>query len=306
MSFALSSMWSQHRFDDLRSLAQAAMALGFPSLEISHIVTPDQVADLRPGDIPILSVHYPAPTRPSPYGRPADTFLSSPDEERRQWAVAQGERCLQFAAEMGAQAVCVHLGTVDMPTHWEWALEQRYLGGQSQSPLYTKLRDHIIAERAARAPAYLNAARRSLDALAKIAQRLGVRIGIESRRHYREIPILDDLAILLREHNPDLVGLWYDMGHVQVLANLGFHRHQDWLDAFADRIVGVHVHDVIGLRDHLLPGLGELDFAHIARHLPNTAVRTLELDWYYEGEELREGLMHVRAAGCIPEESIAP
>jgi len=46
--------------------------------------------------------------------------------------------------------------------------------------------------------------------------------------------------------------------------------------------------------------LGELDFAHIARYLPNTTVRTFEIDWYHEGEELQAGLAHVRAAGCLP------
>ncbi|MCS7219888.1 MAG: TIM barrel protein [Anaerolineae bacterium] len=298
--FALSSMWAQHRFEDVRSLAQAAAVLGFPAVELSHTTTITHVDGVRPGEIPITSVHYPAPAEPSPYRYSADALLSSLDETARRWAVAQGERSLQFAAEMGAQAVCVHLGTVEMPSHLEWALEQRYLGGQVGSPSFLRLRDQIIAERAQRQGPYLDAARRSLDELAATAMRLGVRIGIESRRFYREIPTWEELAVLLRDHDPQTVGFWYDMGHVQVLANLGFHEHQAWLDALADRIVGVHMHDVIGLRDHLPPGLGELDFAYLARHLPATAVRTFELDWYYEGEELQQGLAYARAAGCIP------
>ncbi len=299
--FALSSMWSQHRFDNVRSLAQAAAALGFPAVELSHTTTTAHVNGLRPGEATIASVHYPAPTGPSPYRRSADALLSSLDEAARRWAVAQGERCLQFAAEMGARAICVHLGTVEMPTHLEWALEQRYLSGQTSSPAFLRLRDQIIAERAQRQAPHLEAARRSLDELAAAAMRLGVCIGIESRRFYREIPTWDELAILLKDHDPQTVGFWYDAGHVQVLANLGFHEHQAWLDAFAGRIVGVHLHDVIGLRDHLLPGLGELDFAHITRYLPATAIRTFELDWYYEGEELQQGLAYAQAAGCLPE-----
>ncbi len=298
--FALSSMWSQHRFEDVRSLAQVAAALGFPAIELSHTTTSAHVDSLRPGEIAITSIHYPAPTEPSPYRRPADALLSSPDEAARRWAVAQGERSLQFAAEMGAQAVCIHLGAVEMPTHLEWALEQRFLSGQAGSPTFLRLRDQIIAERAQRQTLHLDAARRSLDELAALAARLGVRIGIESRRFYREIPNWDELAILLRDHDPQTVGFWYDMGHVQVLANLGFHEHQAWLDAFADRIIGVHLHDVVGLRDHLLPGLGELDFRLLARYLPAAAIRTFELDWYYEGEELQQGLAYARAAGCVP------
>mgnify|MGYP003930550511 CR=1 FL=1 len=293
-------MWSQHRFDHVSALAQVATALGFPAIELSHITTPAYVNGLRPGEVAIASVHYPAPTEPSPYRRPADALLSSLDETARRWAVAQGKRSLYFAAEMGAQAVCIHLGTVEMPSHLEWALEQRYLSKQTGSPAFLHLRDQIIAERAQRQAPYLDAARRSLDELATIAMRLGIRIGIESRRFYREIPTWDELVTLLKDHDPQIVGFWYDMGHVQVLANLGFHKHQAWLDAFADRIVGVHLHDVIGLRDHLLPGLGELDFTHLARYLPTSAIRTFELDWYYEGEELRQGLTYAQAAGCLP------
>jgi sugar phosphate isomerase/epimerase len=166
-------------------------------------------------------------------------------------------------------------------------------------PAYLRLRDQIIAARTRRQPPFFEAARRSLDELAALAIRYGLRLGVESRRQYREIPSFEELGILLADHAPATVGFWYDPGHVQVLANLGFHQHQPWLDLFAARIVGVHLHDVIGLRDHLLPGLGELDFAHIGRHLPADAVRTFELDWYYEEQELQTGLAHARAAGCV-------
>ena len=48
---------------------------------------------------------------------------------------------------------------------------------------------------------------------------------------------------------------------------------------------------MIGLRDHLLPGQGELDFRAIARDLPEEAVITCELDWYYTPEEIVQGAM---------------
>ncbi len=293
MPYALSTMWMQHRFQDLPAFWEAAQALGFAGIEVSHVVRQEQVADLRPGHVPIRAVHYPAPVQPSPFSQPADVLLSSPDPEARAWAVEQGRHCLRFAAAMGAQAVCVHLGTVDMPTHLEWALEQRFLGRQRSTPYYRALRDRILAERARRQTPFLEAARRSLDELTPVARELGLRIGIESRRHYREIPSLDELTLLLDEQDPDVVGFWYDMGHVEVLHNLGYHQHQEWLNRFGPRIVGVHIHDTLGLRDHLLPGLGELNFGHIANYLPGDAVRTLELDWYYSQEELAAALAFV-------------
>ncbi len=51
-----------------------------------------------------------------------------------------------------------------------------------------------------------------------------------------------------------------------------------------------------GLRDHLLPGLGEMDFARImARRCPRSAVLTCELDWYYTPQEIVAGRSYVVA-----------
>ena len=113
--------------------------------------------------------------------------------------------------------------------------------------------------------------------------------GSNSRVNHWQIPTFNELGVLLAASDPGTVGFWYDCGHVQVLHNLGFHRHQDWLTAYCERIVGVHCHDVIGLRDHLLPGLGEINFQDIARVLPKEAVITCELDWYYTPEEIMQG-----------------
>jgi sugar phosphate isomerase/epimerase len=59
--------------------------------------------------------------------------------------------------------------------------------------------------------------------------------------------------------------------------------------------VGVHLHDVAGLRDHLLPGLGQLNFADVIAPVPRTAVLTCELDWYFTPQEILAGAEHVVA-----------
>jgi len=141
--------------------------------------------------------------------------------------------------------------------------------------------------RAEHAPRYIEAVRRSLDSLAVTAEKHGVRIGLESRRYPHEIPNLEEAAALLAEHDPTVVGFWYDMGHCRVTANLGFASESDWLTTLGDRILGVHMHDVVGLRDHLLPGMGEIDFIAKTPYIPPTATLTWEVDWYFTEEELR-------------------
>lgn len=293
---ALSTMWMQHRFDQVAEFAAAARDLGFGGIELSHIVTPAMLEGVDLPKLGVRSVHFPAPIEPSPFGAPAEALLSAPDEDARRWAVAQGYGSIDLAVQCGATAVCLHLGETPAARHLEWALAQRYLGGQAGTPVYNAARQAVEANRQQVAGPALDAARRSLDELASYARPRGVRLGIESRVNYWQIPTLDELTVLLDESDPAVVGFWYDCGHVQVLHNLGFHRHARWLEMFANRIVGVHFHDVIGLRDHLLPGMGEIDFDRMAARLPAGAVSTCELDWYFDGDEVVEGAKVVAAA----------
>ena len=295
--FALSTMWMQHRFTAVADFAAAALALGFGGIEISHIVTPAMLAGADVAALPIRSVHFPAPTLPSPFGAPAEALLSAVDDRQRGWAVAQGYASIDLAAAAGADAVCLHLGEVRARRELEWALAQRFLGGQHGTAIYAAALAEVMADRASAAGPALDAARRSLAELAAYARPRGVRLGIESRVQHWQIPTLEELILLLDENDPAVVGFWYDCGHVQVLHNLGFHRHEAWLAASAARIVGVHLHDTAGLRDHLLPGLGELDFGRIMASLPAQAARTCELDWYFSGEEITAGAATLASFG---------
>jgi sugar phosphate isomerase/epimerase len=292
---ALSTMWMQHRFDRVADFAAAARDLGFSGIEVSHIVTPAMLGDADVAGLGIRSVHFPAPAAPSPFGLPAEALLSSTDDDGRRWAVAQGYASIDFAAAAGAAAVCLHLGETPASRHLEWALAQRFLGGQRGTAVYDQALAEVEADRARVARPALDAARRSLEELAGYARPRGVRLGVESRVQYGQIPTFDELGLLLAESDPAVVGFWYDCGHVQVLHNLGLHQHEAWLAAYAGRIVGVHLHDVAGLRDHLLPGLGELDFGRITAFVPRSAVLTCELDWYYTPQEILAGARYVVA-----------
>ena len=292
---ALSTMWMQHRFVHVADFAAAARDLGFGGIEVSHIVTPAMMGDVDVATLGIHSVHFPAPAAPSPFGPPAEALLSSTADNQRRWAVAQGYASIDLAAAAGATAVCLHLGETPASRHLEWALAQRFLGGQRGTAIYDQALAEVEADRARVAGPALDAARRSLEELAGHAKLRGVRLGIESRVHYGQIPTFAELGLLLAESDPAVVGFWYDCGHVQVLHNLGFHHHETWLTTYAGRIVGVHLHDVAGLRDHLLPGLGELDFEVIMAFVPRASVLTCELDWYYTPQEITAGAEHVMA-----------
>jgi sugar phosphate isomerase/epimerase len=141
------------------------------------------------------------------------------------------------------------------------------------------LRDQAWQEREAAKQPHLQAALLSIRALGEHAVGTGVRIGVECRDKYDEIPSLDEYVDVFEASAGLPVGYWHDAGHGAKLEYGGFVEHEEYLRRYGDRLVGMHVHDTRGARDHLAPGQGETDFAMLARYLapaPAT-IRTLEL-----------------------------
>jgi len=173
----------------------------------------------------------------------------------------------------------------------EATMRQLYRDGKRHSPEYERLLAQMIAERAMRAPAHLAAVRRSLAELAEQAARLDVRLGLENRDHYFEIPLIDELAELLDEGYGDTVGYWHDVGHAQKSEYKGYGPHEAWLERFADRIIGIHLHDIAGMEDHLAAGQGQMPWEMLARRLPaGDILRTCEFQNTNSPEQVAAGL----------------
>lgn len=124
-------------------------------------------------------------------------------------------------------------------------------------------------------------------------------MGLENRYHYMDILTLDEMKFLLELAGPEQLGFWYDVGHAQTLDRLGFFPHEEWLKRYAGRIVGIHLHDVVGINDHDASGNGEVDFARIAGFLPADAIHTLELKSSITTEQVKKSLRFLAHKGCI-------
>ena len=85
---SLSTMWLAGRFARLADFVPAGSKLGFSWFELNYQVTPEILGDVRPGQVPTSSVHYPCPrTLPEEAFGEEDIFFSSPDELRREQAL---------------------------------------------------------------------------------------------------------------------------------------------------------------------------------------------------------------------------
>jgi sugar phosphate isomerase/epimerase len=125
------------------------------------------------------------------------------------------------------------------------------------------------------------------------AERRQVRLGLETRYHYHELPGPDDFGPLLEEFAGSPLGYWHDTGHAHVNEHMGLVAEGQLLEALSGHLIGVHFHDAQGLDDHLPPGSGRIDFKALASSLTPEVVQVLELRPGTPLEAVRDGLAHL-------------
>ncbi|MBC8254940.1 MAG: sugar phosphate isomerase/epimerase [Ardenticatenia bacterium] len=305
---ALSTMWMQNTHQSLAEFFDAAQEIGFETFELNRSVTQALLegTSLPPGAIP--SVHAPCPTNADTEG----AQISAIDKEERAVAIEAVAATIRLAEEIGAGAIILHPGGVDVSPELERELRALYDQGHKGSDRYDDLKAELVEARARNAERYLDATRWSLDRLAGVADSAGVRIGLENRFAYREIPLPHELDLILQELAGP-VGFWFDTGHAYVQEALGFVHHAEWLDGFGEHLIGVHLHDVqvvsqppdadqspaqdAALRDHIIPGTGVVDFPEVLRSTTDSVLVTCEFDWYHSPEQVSAGLDHLREIG---------
>ncbi len=303
---SLSSMWGLSSKDHpgwseyLPDFFEQARRLGFTRFELNHQVDSDMLAGLELGLYQFNSLHEPCPADvPMPVLKEHDWLISSLDEENRRQGVRMIKRTINLACDIGVKVVVVHSGTVNIDTTLENQLRRLFEQEQSGSPEYLDLKEKLVQARAQQSAACLEAAQKSLRELIDYAGQYHIRLGLENRYHYLDIPLLDEMQALLDLADSEALGFWYDVGHAQNLDRLGFFPHEEWLKRYATRIIGVHLHDARGITDHLAPGLGEVDFAWLASYLPPQALRTCEFKPCNTPEQIQAGMQVLLQTGCI-------
>ncbi len=275
---ALSTMWAVGRFDRLPDFFSSAADLGFGRFELNHQVDSRMLDGVDLNGCQIAAIHEPCPADISTSAlRERNWLISSTDEAGRQQGVRAVRRSIDLANELGAGIIVVHAGQVEVDFQLEHELRRLFRDGQAQTARYQELKERLISARAEHVEASLDSVQRSILELLAYAGRAGIRLGLENRYHYLDIPIPDEMERLLDLADDGRLGFWHDVGHAQTLDNLGFFPHAEWLQRFAPRMVGVHLHDIRGLQDHHAAGLGEMDWEMVARYLPADIVRTCEI-----------------------------
>lgn len=297
---ALSTSWKSEECRDGDKLVQAVADAGFDGIELEYRIVAtifqQMLPALKRSGLKVVSVHnyFPIPPILSPSKGGGDLFiLSHPDREARLEAIKWTTRTIQHAGDLGACAVVLHCGRVDMAPEME-ILREYFNTGRIASEEARTFIDRKQEERDLIKPKYMNSLRFSMDRLIPIAERQNITLGLENRYHYHELPGPDDFETLFAEFSGAPLGYWHDTGHAHANERLGITACGEMLKRYADCLVGIHLHDAIGLEDHFAPGKGEIDFEAVRPLLTKDMPAVVELKPGTREADVSAGLRFVR------------
>lgn len=272
--------------------------LGFSHIELSHGMTiaklPGIQKAFKRGIFNCSGVHNYFPS-------PVEVMIDAPDAYEftshrpfdRQRAMDMTLRTLELAAEFQAGYLVLHMGSVPMPPkRWTRPLSAMVAAGESHEPKFIQSKIAFVKKREKIAPLYFHRALEALTTIADRAAELGIKLAVESRSRFEDMPTEREM-IALQAHftNHPSVGYWHDFGHVQLKHNLGLLDHTEWLEQITPYLIGGHVHDVEWpARDHRVPFSGTLDYAALLKFFPPHCPLVWELSPTRDAEEIRSAL----------------
>ncbi len=297
---AVSTMWGINRHANFNDFFVESRKLGFARFELNHQVNPTMLDEIDFNTYHINSLHEPCPAiTPLPEMDRKDWLISSLDEEKRSIAVHSVKNTIDMAVQLGCRYVVLHPGGTRIDRSLETQIRTLYDSGKKDTLEFGFLREKMISARAQVQDAHLAAVIKSLKEIGPYAFNAGIALALENRYHYYDIPLLDEMQVLLDLFDDFGWGFNYDVGHAQALGRLGFSKHEDWLTRYAGRMIAVHLHDVVGITDHQVPGIGDIDFQWVASHLKSSVYRTLEVSPKYQAEDITRGMEHLVKTGCV-------
>lgn len=276
-------------------LREIKTQLGFDLIELGHGIRISLMPGIQKmfdaGEVRFSSLHNFCPLPVEVMGASPDCYtFSSSSARERQRAVRQTLQTIDFAERLGAPFVVLHLGRVPIKPVTE-PLIALAKAGEIYSRKYVRQKIAAVANREAAAPACLASVKECLKPIVEHAAAKNIRLGIENRRGYEEIPSEREIPPLLEELDSPQCGYWHDFGHLQIKENLGFVDHAEWLRAIGPRTLGCHVQDCIWpAQDHQPPFAGSIDLEKLVPLLPPSCLFVWEMSPRKTVEQIRQSV----------------
>ncbi len=256
----------------LREMAE----LGFEWVELSHgiriTLVPGILKAVEEGVVKIASCHNFCPLPTGVMHAAPNLYMpsSANPRERDQW-MRHSKRTIDFACQVKAGKVVMHLGSVEYFWFNPARKVDHYLDDHpgtdlSKNAAYQKLLAKSLARLKERMPAYWENTKQGLLELLPYAGQKGIMLGFENREKFDELPLdADHPALIEAMARPGVCGYWHDTGHAQIKQDMCLLNHREHLEKNASNAIGFHLHDVSADgRDHQTIGSGKIDFEMVS------------------------------------------
>ena len=292
-------------------MLQEIAALGFEYAELSHGIrvslVPGILAAVDAGEIRISTLHNfcPLPMGVT-HAAPNIYQFTSEDARERENALKQTFKTLDFAVRVKARLVVLHMGSLTAmkpkaflglfgPEDFTDTMLDLIAAKQNETPKFYQLLAGVFEQHDLHKPAPMERTAAALKEIATRAAELGLQLGVENREALEEVPLDNDMAEFLAGFPSATVRYWHDTGHAQIKEHLGFLQHTTHLGALADRLGGLHIHDVeFPGKDHREPGTGTVDFAALKPFVKPEHIKVFEFSPGMTVEALKRGVAHVK------------
>jgi sugar phosphate isomerase/epimerase len=290
---AFSTSWNSNRHTSGEEMLREIKSLGFDLIELGHGIRISLVPGIQKmfdaGEVHFSSLHNFCPLPVEVLSASPDCYqMSARDKSERDRAVKQTLQTIDLAARLEAPFVVLHLGSVAMNPITDELINLAQKG-ELLSRHYVHKKVDAVRKREELAAVPLGRVKQCLRPIVAHAAAKNIRLGIEGRRGYEEIPSEREIPELLGEIGAPHVGYWHDMGHIQIKENLGFLDHADWLRTIAPRTFGCHMQDVKWpAQDHQPPFLGDMRLEPLIHLLPSDCQIVWELSPRRSADEVMQ------------------
>jgi len=281
--------------------------LGFSHVELSHGVritlVPGILKAVEERVIKVGSTHNFCPLPTGITQAAPNLFEPSAVEMREhdQW-LRQTKRSIEFAAQMNARVLVMHLGSVQFvmgnPAQRLDTYADKHPGVDlTTDPKYKTLLEESLKKMRKRMPQYWERVKLSIEEVRAFAAERGVALGFENREKFEELPLDDDFEKLIYGvTQPNTVGYWHDTGHAEIKQRMGLLKQREHLEKHAGRLIGFHLHDVDAEgRDHRPVGEGTVDFKMISSFWKPHHLLVLEFSPRIAVEDVKKSKQRIEA-----------
>lgn len=224
------------------------------------------------------------------------TRLGSLEADQRERALISVRRHIRLAQQYGCPVVVLRGCAVEDETLKREGdrLHATLVQGGPSDELGEEIRTHVakVQKKGHRQIEHLC---RSIHALRRDFPE--TRIALEPGMHYNDLLSFEAMGWVLDDLASRGLGYWHDTGRVHLRERAGLPSQGAWLEAYADRMIGVHLQDSADGFCEMPPGIGEVDFKQVATYLTKEVERVLEINPRHGRTELLGAVQFLRAAG---------